>query len=364
VASLSGAAADVLVRSLVADVRGSKKNEQDLRKLLVATFNELPCSGHRQISTIPGIGPTTAAVLAAKIADINRFPTPGHLVSYFGVFPEEHSSGVDKTGKPLPPGPMSMSPRGNDLVRGHLWNAALCAIRCNPATKALYRRLRAKGRRGDVAIGHCMRKLLHLVFATWKTDRPFDPDHFPWNDASDSSASQPTAKQPTSAPPSANKEAVGHKQDLPARKVVTTANSTVEPPASVVKQITAKPSGHRPRIDFAFLRQQVSMEKALKHLGFFERLRGSGHQRRGPCPLHSEPGRQSSSFSVHLGKNVYQCFHAECSAQGNVLDLWGAVHRLPLYEAALHLAGTFGLSVNREEEPVITADRPANLPAK
>jgi len=36
----------------------------------------------------------------------------------------------------------------------------------------------------------------------------------------------------------------------------------------------------------------------------------------------------------------------------NVLDLWAAKHRLPLYEAALHLAETFHLRRNREEEPV------------
>jgi transposase len=352
VASLSGASVEVLVRNLVADVRRSKKSEQELRELLVSTFDELPCAAHRHVPTIPGIGRTTAAILVAKIMDIERFATPGQLVSYFGVFPEEHSSGVDKTGKPLPPGTMSMSPRGNDLVRGHLWNAALCAIRCNPAARALYRRLRAKGRRGDVAVGHCMRKLLHLVFAVWKTDRPFDPNHFPWESPDDSSSSKATAKQPASVPSSANKEAVGHKQDSPAKKVVTTATLTVAPAADAVKQMKAPSPVTRPRIDFAFIRQQVSMEEVLKHLGLFERLRGRGHQRRGACPLHSQPGDQKPSFSVHLGKKAFQCFQADCRAQGNVLDLWAAMHRLPLYEAALHLAGTFQLAVNRENEPV------------
>jgi hypothetical protein len=37
-----------------------------------------------------------------------------------------------------------------------------------------------------------------------------------------------------------------------------------------------------------------------------------------------------------------------------VLDLWAAIHKLPLYEAALHLAAAFGLARNREEEPVKT----------
>lgn len=47
------------------------------------------------------------------------------------------------------------------------------------------------------------------------------------------------------------------------------------------------------------------------------------------------------TFWAHLGKNIFQCFKADCAAQGNVLNLWAAVHRLPIYEAALHLAETF-----------------------
>jgi hypothetical protein len=38
--------------------------------------------------------------------------------------------------------------------------------------------------------------------------------------------------------------------------------------------------------------------------------------------------------------------------QGNALDFWAASHRLPLYDAALHLAGAFGVHRNSEEEPV------------
>jgi len=43
-------------------------------------------------------------LLVAKVVDIDRFATPDKLVSYFGVFPEESTSGVDKQGHPLPPG--------------------------------------------------------------------------------------------------------------------------------------------------------------------------------------------------------------------------------------------------------------------
>jgi len=345
VASLRGPTAEILVRGLVTEVRLSLKAEAKLRELLVSAFDELPASGHRQVLTIPGIGHATAAILVAKIVDIDRFATADKVVGYFGVFPEEHSSGVDKKGNPLPPGTMHISRKGSDLARGHLWNAALTAIRCNPAVRPLYARLKAKGKRGDVALGHCMRKLLHLVFAVWKTDRPFDPNHFPWGDPAGA------------ARPPKNERAVGHKQDSPAKQVVTTAASTVAPKPDQVKSAIRKQFSRRPRVDFAFVRQQVTMEQVLDHLGLRDRLAGRGSQRRGPCPIHSQHGNSKPTFSVHLNKKVFQCFHAECAAKGNVLDLWSLMHKLPLYEAALHLCETFQLAANREEEHVNTGSQ-------
>jgi transposase len=362
VASLTGQVAEALIRDLVAQVRHSQQAEQQLRRLLAKAYAELPPSGHVQITTIPGIGTATAAVLTAKIGAIDRFATPEQLVGYFGVFPEENSSGVDKQGRPLPPGTLHMSRKGNDLVRHYLWNAARCALRCNPAIRALYKRLKAKGKRGDVAIGHCMGKLLHLVFAVWKSNRPFDPEHYAWAPASASvqadlpvpasDATLAVPAPPTPATVSGNDKAVGHKRDLPAEEVVTTAATKVAPTDTAVNAATANQPLTRPQVDFAFLRQQVSMTQVLEHLGLLGNLRGRGLQRRGPCPIHRPANAADRTFSVHLGKNAFQCFHADCTAHGNVLDLWAAVHHLPLYEAALHLAETFHLRRNREEEPV------------
>jgi hypothetical protein len=276
VGSLSGPVAETLVRDLVSQVRQCAQAEQKMRDLLSTAFTDLPASGHRQLITIPGIGPATAAVLTA----IDRFETANHLVGYFGIFPQESSSGVDKDGRPLPPGTMCMSPKGNDLVRNYLWNAARVGIRFNPALRALYARLKAKGRRGDVAIGHCMRKLLHLVFAVWKTNRSFDKTYFPW-EPSDSQvspaapvatnthatpppvaavASESAVAPSVSEPACANEKAAGHKREAPAEKVVTTATSSVAPAMPAVNPAaTPAPTAARPRVDFTFLRGQVTM---------------------------------------------------------------------------------------------------------
>jgi transposase len=363
VATLRGTVAEALIRAQVAQVRASLAAEMDLKKLLSTAFAELPNGGHRRVVTIPGIGEATAAVLIAKILDINRFETPERLVNYFGIFPEENSSGVDKRGRPLPTGTLPMSRKGNDLVRCYLWNAARVAIQCNPAIKAQYHRLKSRGKRGDVAMGHCMRKLLHLVFAVWKTDRPFNGEHFPWANPDTVKPTTPKAATATAADmvPSKGQKATaaGHTRGLPARKVVTAATSTVEPASSRVKPAVLPMVAKRTSVDFAFLRDQVRIAQVLDHLGLTGQLRGRGHQRRGPCPVHGQPTDPSPTFSVHLGKNVFRCFHADCQAQGNVLDLWAAIHKLPLYEAALHLAATFKVPWNREEEPVKGTCRPA-----
>jgi transposase len=341
VACLSGDMAETLVRDLVAQVRHTQQAERHMRRLLNDAYAALPASPHLKVVTVPGIGVATAAVLIAQAIDINRFATPDRFVGYFGVFPEENTSGVDKFGNPLPPGTMHMSRKGNDLVRSYLWNAARAAIVHNPLIDALYRRLKSKGKRGDVALGQCMRKLLHLVYAVWKTNRPFDEHH------GAGQTSSPAATD--AAEPGSNETAVGHKRDMPAEEVVTTATATVAPTPSPVKPSpTNRPA--RPKVDFAFLRQQVSMEQVLRHLGRLDHLRGRGLQRRGPCPIHGQPNDKQSTFSAHLGKHIFQCFHADCGAHGNVLDLWAAIHKLPLYEAALHLAATFQLPRNREEK--------------
>jgi transposase len=342
VASFSGTTAAALVRQLVTQLRHSRATEADLKELMTQAYKQLPFTNH--LDSIPGIGIATAAVLTAKIVAIERFATPARLVGYFGIFAEENSSGIGKDGQAKQGRRCHMSRKGNDLARKYLWNAAKTAIIHNPAIRPLYQRLRSRGSRGDVALGHCMRKLLQLGFAVWTTGKPFDPQHYPWQALVEQAADD------------GNKKTAGHNQGTsPARIVVTAADSNISPddPRS---NTTLSPSGvaelpiPAEGIDFAALRAQVSMEQVLAHLGWLDKLKGSGPQRRGPCPLHAAGDARHRSFSVHLGKKVFQCFHPPCGAKGNVLDLWAAAQRLPLYQAALHLAQTFHLHLSPARE--------------
>lgn len=232
VGTSSGPIIESLVRQQVDQVLSSQKAEKQLLGLMTTAYEALPLSNHVQIETITGIGKTTAAVLVAKIVSIERFETPGRLVGYFGIFPEENTSGVNWNGKPHPSRTKSMSKKGNDLVRSYLWNASKSALQHNPAVRALYRRLRARGTRGDVAIGHCMQKMLHLVFAIWKSGKPFDKEHYQWEALED--APLPEA---SSSPNDADENAAGHKREVvPDQKVVTAATTRIDRRPLSIKQ--------------------------------------------------------------------------------------------------------------------------------
>jgi DNA primase len=87
-------------------------------------------------------------------------------------------------------------------------------------------------------------------------------------------------------------------------------------------------------IDYAELRRRLRLGQVLELLGFVPSSR-CGAQVRGPCPVHGSHTPRSRSFAAHLERHCWHCFR--CGAHGNALDLWTAVTKLPLYDAAVDL---------------------------
>lgn len=97
-----------------------------------------------------------------------------------------------------------------------------------------------------------------------------------------------------------------------------------------------------PGIDFAELRNSIRIADVLRLAGF-EAADTLGDQLRGPCPIHDSSSPTSRSFSVNVSKNTFRCF--KCGASGNQLDLWVAISKLPLHEAARDLCERLGMDV-------------------
>jgi DNA primase len=114
--------------------------------------------------------------------------------------------------------------------------------------------------------------------------------------------------------------------------------------ASTKRQIEVEHEGTHvmPGIDFNRLRSEITMERVLAQLNFQPTQR-TGNQLHGPCPVHGSTSATSRSLSVNLDSGRYYCH--KCGSHGNQLELWAAVNRIPIYEAARDLCRALGHEV-------------------
>jgi DNA primase len=95
-----------------------------------------------------------------------------------------------------------------------------------------------------------------------------------------------------------------------------------------------------PGIDFAAVRASVSLMDVLQLLGFCP-VQQRGDRLRGACPFGCKSTPRD--FAAYLDTNSYHCF--SCHRSGNQLELWAAVQRLCLYEAAEDLCHQLNIQV-------------------
>jgi transposase len=120
------------------------------------------------LTTIPGVGFITAAVILAEIGDLRRFGTSRQVAAFAGVTPGRKESGKCKS-------PGRMSKRGNARIRQALYMASLSASVHNPQLRAVYVRITGRGTKPMMALGAVMRKLIVLMRAIIVSETPFNP---------------------------------------------------------------------------------------------------------------------------------------------------------------------------------------------
>ena len=304
-----------LVREKVKEILAAESQQKRALEIAKNAWDSLPDGPHRRIATIKGIGIQTACALVAKIVTIDRFQSPKSLIGYFGCFPEQtDDSGTTPQGKAKSEINYHMSTTGNDLVRRLLYTASQVAVQHNPAIRALFARQMQLGKAYNVAIGHCMAKLLRQVYAVWVKDEDYDSNF--------ESKKSTEEKEKVVGP---NIKAVE-----PQREEVTTTVPNVIQQASPAK---------RPPLNFAMFKSQLDIKDVLQSNGW-KQLTHRGNQLRGPCPIHDSK-KGDRCFAVNVSKHTY-CCHS-CGSKGNALDLLVAITKEPLHEAAWSWIDTKGL---------------------
>lgn len=119
------------------------------------------------LQSVPGIGPVTSRTLLAELPELGRL-NRREIAALVGVAPLNRDSGTFR-GRRFVWG-------GRAAVRNTLYMAALTASRHNPAIRTFYERLTERGKPHKVALTACMRKLIVILNAMAKSQRPWNPE--------------------------------------------------------------------------------------------------------------------------------------------------------------------------------------------
>lgn len=122
------------------------------------------------LTSIPGIGNKTAAILLGELPDIAWFQSAKQVTAFAGLTPRQLQSGkMNRSG--------GLNKLGSRRLRNALYFPAMTGKMHNPILNKMAARLAERGTTGMSAIAALMRKLLQLVYGVLKSQRPFDPDY-------------------------------------------------------------------------------------------------------------------------------------------------------------------------------------------
>jgi len=121
--------------------------------------------GHKNLTSIKGIGGLSAGILLSIIGDIGDFADEGKLAAYFGNVPRvSNSNDSEHSGR--------ITKRGTKLGRTTLVQCALIAQRYSPYLKNYYEKKKSRG--VGKAIIALARKFLGIIYRTLKNKWVFE----------------------------------------------------------------------------------------------------------------------------------------------------------------------------------------------
>ena len=147
-------------------IRVLEKELAELDREIDTTVRGTPAWRDKEdlLASVPGVGPIIARTLIAELPALGQLDRH-RIASLAGVAPFTRQSGRWR-GKSFIGG-------GRRTVRTALFLAAMAAVRHNPAIRAFRQRLIAAGKPKMVALVACMRKLLTMLNAILRDQKPW-----------------------------------------------------------------------------------------------------------------------------------------------------------------------------------------------
>lgn len=131
-------------------------------------IEEFSTTTNSPIITIPGISHFSGTSILAEIGDISKYANSSKIIKLAGVAPYEYESSQYRAEH------TAITKKGSKYLRKTLYQIIVPVIYHNDVFKQYYQMKRSQGKSHRCAQGHCVRKLLRIIYHLLSTNQQFD----------------------------------------------------------------------------------------------------------------------------------------------------------------------------------------------
>ena len=162
---ISSVSETIQIRHLISQIELINEQLEEVDKKI----EEFSRQNNSPILSIPGISHFSGTSILSELGEINNFTDHRQIIKYAGVAPLTHESSQFKAQH------TKITKKGSRYLRKTLYQIILPVINSNKVFKDYYNLKISQGKSHRCAQGHCVRKLLRVIFHLLKTGQNFDP---------------------------------------------------------------------------------------------------------------------------------------------------------------------------------------------
>ena len=163
---MPSAAEEIQIRHLVCQIELLEEQISEIDKRI----EEFSIQNNSTILSIPGISHFSGTSILAELGDVCNYQKSSQIIKFAGVAPYHYQSSQFTAQH------TAITKKGSRYLRKTLYQIILPVINNNEVFKTYYNKKLAEGKGHRCALGHCIRKLLRVIYHLLTTGQQFNPE--------------------------------------------------------------------------------------------------------------------------------------------------------------------------------------------
>ena len=163
---IPSAAEEIQIRHLVSQIELLEEQLSEIDKRI----EEFSVQNNSTILSIPGISHFSGTSILAELGDICNYQKASQIIKFAGVAPYHYESSQYTAQH------TAITKKGSKYLRKTLYQIILPVINNNEVFRTYYNKKLSEGKGHRCAQGHCIRKLLRIIYHLLSTGQRFNPE--------------------------------------------------------------------------------------------------------------------------------------------------------------------------------------------